>query len=172
MNLFVARMQLLGEKLGAILLQFPPTFTLDYLPHLIAFLGQIPASPRYAIEFRDLSWRRGRVFALLRRHNIAWVAADYIHLPPEVHLTADFTYLRFIGVHGQFPEKDRERLDQSERLQMWQRQLEPVLDQLDTVYGFFNNDFSGHSPLTCNRFKQLVGLPTRYPHIPVQRTLF
>lgn len=172
MGAFVERLQLLGDKLGPVLIQFPPSFTFDAFGRLIAFLGQLPEGPRYAVEFRHPSWRRRRVLDLLQRDHVAWVAADYIHLPPELLITAPFTYLRFIGEHGRFTDKSREQLDPTERLTHWREQLLPHLARLDAVYGFFNNDFSGHSPATCNRFKQMFGLPTAYPDIPSQPTLF
>lgn len=172
MREFVFTMQKLEEKLGAILIQYPPSVTLSAFDDLRFFLDGLPDGVRYAIEFRDASWRRGRVLQALNKRNIAWVGADYIHLPPEVLATTDFTYIRFIGIHGQFKTKDHEILDQSDRLKMWHTQLQPHLDQLTTVYGYFNNDYSGHSPTTCNRFKQLIGLPHAYPQIAKQPALF
>ncbi|MCO5192402.1 MAG: DUF72 domain-containing protein [Anaerolineae bacterium] len=172
MSAFVDRMRLLSTSLGPILIQFPPTFTFDYLDDLTDFLARLPTTVRYAVEFRDASWRRGRVLELLSRLNVAWVSADYIHLPPEIHLTTDFLYLRFIGTHGQFATKDHILLDRRDRLQNWLDLIEPHLPQLGDVYGFFNNDYSGHSPGTCNQFKRLIGLPTDYPDIPVQGSLF
>jgi uncharacterized protein YecE (DUF72 family) len=172
MTTFIERMRLLSDTLGPILIQFPPAFTFDYLDDLTDFLTQLPQTVRYAVEFRDASWRRGRVLDLLQRLNMAWVSADYIHLPPEIHVTTDFLYLRFIGTHGQFATKDRILLDRRERLQQWHDLLKPHLAQLSNVYGYFNNDYSGHSPGTCNQFKQMLGLAATYPEIPVQGTLF
>jgi uncharacterized protein YecE (DUF72 family) len=172
MRTFVHRMQLLGDKLGPILIQFPPSFTIAQLDTLTPFLAALPEDARFAVEFRDTSWRRGRVLKMLSRFRMAWVSADYIHLPPEIHATTDFLYLRFIGKHGQFATKDRELLDQTERLTDWLSKIDPHLATLRTVYGFFNNDYSGHSPATANRFKQLVGLEPRYPNHPTQPALF
>lgn len=162
----------LDEKLGPILIQLPPAFRFEQFDDLRHFLDALPSDCTYAIEFRDRSWRRGRVLERLRQQQIAWVCADYIHMPPEVLISADFTYLRFIGIHGQFATKDRELIDQTERLKMWQAKLTPHLDQLHTVYGYFNNDFSGHSPATCNRMKTLIGLKATYPQIAQQGSLF
>lgn len=173
MREFVQRMQTLGPKLGPVLIQFPPSFTLDELDtQLKPFLGALPDGTRYAVEFRDLSWRRGRVLELLRDHRIAWVSADYIHMPPEIHPTTDFLYLRFIGAHGQFAEKDVERIDQTPRLQAWLDKMAPHLPDTKVVYAFFNNDYSGHSPATCNRLKTLIGLDPDYPVHPFQPSLF
>jgi uncharacterized protein YecE (DUF72 family) len=40
-------------------------------------------------------------------------------------------------------------------------QIQSHLDKVNTVYGFFNNDYAGFSPATANRFKELVGLEAR-----------
>lgn len=167
---FVEAMQEMGGKLGPILIQFPPYFTLDAFEKLQAFLAALPPTARYAVEFRDDSWRDQAAYDLLRHHNIAWVSADYIHLPPEIHATADFLYLRFIGEHGAFPLKGDEQLDRTERLKMWLAQIDAA-PAVPEAFGFFNNDFSGHSPATANRFRTLLGLATDYPQISTQPRL-
>lgn len=172
MDIFIERARLLGPKLGPILIQFPPTFDLNEVGALTAFVRALPTDVRYAVEFRHRSWENPAVYGLLQAHGMAFVAADYIHLPPHLHITTDFVYVRFIGEHGRFPLKHEEVLDQTPRLEMWWDQIRPNLPSLRAIYAFFNNDFSGHSPATCNRFKRMVGLPVRYPGWPTQPTLF
>lgn len=58
------------------------------------------------------------------------------------------------------------------RLRWWWEQLQPALAQVDTVYGFFNDDYAGYAPATCNRFKAIAGLPVSEPEIAQQGTLF
>jgi uncharacterized protein YecE (DUF72 family) len=41
-----------------------------------------------------------------------------------------------------------------------------------SIYGFFNNDYAGHGPATCNRFKEITGLPTNPTQPPQQGSLF
>lgn len=151
----------LREKLGAVLIQVGPDFTFEELPSLAAFIGQLPRDFRYAIEFRHSSWVREETTALLQKHHICMVAADYIHLPKVVTRTTDFLYLRFIGPHGRFKIKDKEQLDQSEALHNWYEQIKPHLSTLSTVYGFFNSDYSGSAFITADRFRRLVGLPVQ-----------
>jgi uncharacterized protein YecE (DUF72 family) len=55
LEVMLTRMLGLGEKLGAVLFQFPPDFRLD-LPLLEQFLRQLPRTGRYAFEFRHPSW--------------------------------------------------------------------------------------------------------------------
>lgn len=155
---FLAVMQLLNGKLGPILVQFPPMFGFEQMETLAAFVANLPSELRFAVEFRHRSWYRKETAVLLRRHNICWTAADYIHLPKRLHRTSDFLYLRFIGPHGQFPGKDREMVDKSEDLARWWRQIQPHLDDVTDVYGFFNNDYAGYSPATTNRFRGILGL--------------
>jgi uncharacterized protein YecE (DUF72 family) len=161
MNHFIDTMRLLGDKLGAILIQFPPDFTTHEQEKLAQFMAGLPQDVRFAIEFRDSSWEVPETADLLRQHNIAWVAADYVHLEKVVRQTADFLYLRFIGRHGQFAEKNREQVDKTAELHNWYAQIQPHLDNVHTIYGFFNNDYAGFSPATANRFKNIVGLEAK-----------
>ena len=148
----------LGEKLRVVLIQFPPDLDYGYFNLLRQFLRTLPAKFRYAVEFRHRSWDTPGTAVLLREHNVAWVTADYIHMPRRVRRTTDFLYLRFIGPHGQFATKDKELVDKTAVLHAWYRQLSSELDKVDDVFGFFNNDYSGFSPKTCNRFKEIVGV--------------
>jgi uncharacterized protein YecE (DUF72 family) len=79
-------------------------------------------------------------------------------MPRQITPTADFLYLRFIGPHGRFPNKDRIQFDRTDDLEQWWRALQPHLGDAKTVYAFFNDDYEGFSPETCNRFKRIIGL--------------
>ncbi len=157
---FLAVAASLQEKLGVILIQFGPDFTVTAMNPLRQFLRQLPADFRYAVEFRHPSWEQPGTRALLAQYNMCLVAADYIHMPKQIHRTTDFLYLRFIGPHGQFGTKDREMVDKTAALQYWYKALKPHLTHVSDVYVYMNNDFSGFSPATCNRFKKIVGLET------------
>ncbi|MCA9933705.1 MAG: DUF72 domain-containing protein [Ardenticatenaceae bacterium] len=155
---FLETMRLLGSNLGPIVLQFPPDFAFDSVGALIEFLPLLPKDLRFAIEFRHPSWHRPETAVLLSQHHLCWVAADYIHLPKKLHRTTDFIYLRFIGPHGQYATKDREMVDKTADLQAWYTQIQPHLEEVTAVYAFFNNDYAGFSPATCNKFKRVVGM--------------
>lgn len=159
MSTFLDTMRLLGDKLGAILIQFPPDFTIGAVERVNHFLGQLPTDLRYAVEFRHTSWDTPETAQMLAAHHAAWVMADYIHMPPRItYRTADFLYLRFIGPHGQFPSKDRELVDKTAVLQNWYTQIQNHQADINTVYAYFNNDYAGFSPATCNKFKRIVGI--------------
>lgn len=158
MQAFVETAALLQNKLGCVLIQFGPTFTFNQAEELNRFLDELPQTVCFAVEFRHGSWLREETVALLRPYNICLTATDYIHLPKQITPTADFLYLRFIGPHGQYKTKDKELVDKTADLHAWHEKIKPHLPQFKDIYGFFNNDYSGYSPATCNRFKKMVGL--------------
>jgi uncharacterized protein YecE (DUF72 family) len=160
------------ENLGAILVQFPPQFTSDRLPDLLGFLDALPEVFSYAVEVRDRSWLSTDIHRELAERGMSWVSAEYVILDSELTVTTDFTYLRFLGRHGRFPHKNNVQVNVRPVLNRWWDQLRPQLEGLHTVYGFFNDDFAGHAPATCNAFKELAGLPVRRPEIPTQGRLF
>ena len=52
-QLFLERANLLGQKLGPLLLQFPPNFGVEHLPDLADFLTELPEPNRYVVEVRN-----------------------------------------------------------------------------------------------------------------------
>src|SRR5829696_6265716 len=65
----------LGDKLGVLLFQLPPTFKKD-LAVLRDFLEMLPEGTRAAFEFRHPSWHDAEVFDALRTRRIALCLAD------------------------------------------------------------------------------------------------
>ncbi len=155
---FLDQMRRLGPRLGPVLIQLPPDFSTAEFAALQAFLPLLPSDLRFAVEFRHRSWAQPSTAEYLQNHNICLAAADYIHMPKQITRTTDFLYLRFIGPHGQFRTKDREIVDKTPVLENWRRQIQPLLTEVTAVFAFFNNDFAGFSPETCNTFKRIVGI--------------
>lgn len=163
---FIEAVRLLEERLGAVLLQFPPSFKVDRLPDLEAFLAILPGGVRFAVEVRSASWytpaaqgAEPPLAQLLRRYGVCWAATEYPGLPELIHPTADFLYLRWIGKHGSYRRHDYERQDRSEKLRQWWQMIQHHTAHVDDVYGFFNNDYVGFAAGTANRFKAIAGLP-------------
>lgn len=162
-----------GEKLGPVLLQFPPSFDTGDGRDLEKFLDALPADLRYAVELRHGSWNVSLTEEILRDHGCCWVAADSFDEPWPLRATTDFLYVRWIGEHGRFPTLDRERLDTSGRLAWWKGLVDDVARRdVQTVWGLVNNDYSGFAVATANRMRKLVGLPVRIPEDPRQGLLF
>lgn len=163
MTEFLDSMRALGPKLGAVLIQFPPSFTADQTWRLDEFLAALPTDVRYAVELRNRSWGTQRTLDLLRAHRCAIVSAEYLTRPGRLPVTTDFAYVRWIGEHGKYNHHDREQDDPTPALEWWRKHLEPVAQEVRTVYGFMNNDYAGYAVGTCLRLKRMLGLPADEP---------
>lgn len=169
---FLQVMRLLGDKLAVLLVQLPPSFTAAERPALAAFLEMLPKDVRFAVEVRDRSWHTPETAELFARHSVAWAATEYEDLPRRIEVTAPFLYVRFIGRHGSFESHERERLDVDEQLEWWRDNLLAVEDQVDSIYGFFNNDYAGFAAGTCAWFMKMLDLPVEPFTPPQQPRLF
>ena len=83
----------LGEKLGAVLFQLPPSFKKE-TPLLASFLDEMGSDLRTSFEFRHASWFDDEVFACLRDHNVALCICESAELATPPVATADFGYVR------------------------------------------------------------------------------
>lgn len=123
-NFFASGVLRLGEKLGPILWQLPPSSLFDE-SRLEAFMSTLPRSfrraaqiarrhdtriektwsavkqdwpLRHAFEVRHPSFKNPRFIALLRKHGCALVVADTAGKWPNLEdITADFVYVRLHG---------------------------------------------------------------------------
>ncbi len=162
MKEFTDVMRTLGNKLGAILIQLPPSFDLSHQRALTAFLEELPRSApgiRIAIEFRHRSWFTPQTAELLRSHGVCWAATEYPYTPRQVNRTANFLYIRWVGQHGSYDHHNYERVDKTPELKQWLAILQASMESVEAIYGFFNNDYAGFAAGTCNKFKELAGLP-------------
>lgn len=158
---FLQTMRLFENKLGPILIQFPPDFSRGEIGVLEAFLDTLPLDLRFAVEFRHRSWHATETGEMLQARQMCWASTEYVHMPHRIYVTTDFLFIRWIGRHGTFDTKDRERVDKSDSLQEWLEDIERRRsDGFHTIYGFFNDEYAGFAPATCQKFKQLAGLPT------------
>ncbi|MEV4708039.1 DUF72 domain-containing protein [Actinoplanes sp. NPDC049316] len=130
---FLGRAEALGDKLGPVLLQLPPTLKVD-VPALDRTLSLFPREVKVAVEPRHDSWWTDEVRDVLKGHNAALSWADRKGRPvTPLWLTADFGYLRMHEGRAQpWPHYGRASLS------AW-------LDRLPDVptYVYFNNDPGG-----------------------------
>jgi uncharacterized protein YecE (DUF72 family) len=141
----------LGEKLGPILFQLPPTFTCD-LDRLTDFLCALRRyrPQRFAFEFRHPSWLVPEVFETLEAVQAALCIPVSPHLPVELRLTAPWTYLRLHG--GSLPAGGYTE----EELRQWAERVAEFRDRGADAYVYFNNDWEGHAIRNAQRFRQLL----------------
>ena len=146
-------------KLGAILIQLPPSMTYnDHVERLEDFLGILPDNFRFAVEFRNLSWLRSETWKLLRSYNVAYTIVDEPLLPPKMVYTADFAYIRWHG-RGSRPWFNY-RYSELE-LREWVPRVREAAEKTGRVYGYFNNHFHGYAPENCIQLLEMLGEATR-----------
>ena len=135
----------LNGKLGCLLIQLPPSY--EYNPeNLEEFFNSLPPPFRFAVEFRNLSWMREETWTLLKKYNVAYTNVDEPLLPPEVHITTNFTYFRW---HGRGRRPWFNYLYTKEELEPWIPKMQEAAKQVHKVYGYFNNHFHGYAPENC-----------------------
>jgi uncharacterized protein YecE (DUF72 family) len=177
--LFVDRMRELGERLGTIFLQLPPSFGPARLSELEAFLTYWPTDVPLAVEVRHPDFytelHAQQLNTLLAAHKATRVLMDsrpirigspmeqeIMHarerkpnLPLQIVVTTDVIFLRYIG-HPRM-EVNNPFLD------MWAKQIGQWLTQDKTVYVFCHCPFQKYSPEICaslyQRVSDLVPLP-------------
>lgn len=156
---FVETMRHLGETLGPLLFQFPPTWTRqEGEAALRAWMPLLPTDLQFAMEFRHASWHKPYVFDLLREHGVAWTLADFNRFPPIV-ATAPFTYIRWLGDRREALEPLNEiKKDKSRDEERWAQAIEGLDVE---VWGYFNNHWAGYSPGSADAFKTRLGLPLK-----------
>ncbi len=140
-------------KLGCLLIQLPPKYSYD-LDHLESFLSILPHGYKYAIEFRHKTWMQPNTWSLLSKYNVANTIVDEPLLPPEVHVTADFAYLRWHG-RGRRPWYDYHYSE--DELERWVPKLQEAQASVKTLYGYFNNHFHGYAVENCLRIMRMLG---------------
>jgi uncharacterized protein YecE (DUF72 family) len=171
---FLNVMELMGEKCGPLVLQFPyfnkgafagPE---PFLERLDAYLANLPRTFRYGVEVRNRWWIKPPLLDILRRHNVALVLAELHYMPHPADLaqkldlvTADFAYARLIGDRKAVEERtdtfDRIVIDRGESLERWAGLMRSLVEQLPRAYVYANNHYAGHGPATIRELIQRVG---------------
>jgi len=146
-RVFLQRVNLLEEKLGPLLLQFPPNFTAEHLPDLTDYLQSLPKPRRYVVEVRNKSWLNKDFYSALSAKGVALAWAEAALSLQVSEVTADFLYLRWEGnrkkVNGTLGKIEVDRKDD---LKAWANKLSSFLENQITVYGYFGKYFSGFPP--------------------------
>lgn len=156
MKSFVEAARSLGEKLAVIVIQYPPALPARAWPGVEKFLTALPEGVRYAVEFREDSWFRDDIYDGLAKRNIAIINGDYNQSKmPEPIVTADFMYVRLIGVHETYGEKTHERIDRTDRLTWWRNAVEAT--ETAEAFALLNNDYTGFSIAAADKLRKLVG---------------
>jgi len=137
---FLLRAKKLEEKLGPILLQFPPSFKCDdkNFKRLEIFLNYINRNLKVAFEFRHQSWYCQKVKNILIRNQKAQVIAYSSEYPNKKLITAPYIYIRMHGPEKLFSSNynSNELKKLSAKIKKW---------PADEVFIYFNNDYKGYA---------------------------
>src|SRR3954466_14485718 len=98
---FIELARRLGDTLGPILYQLPPSLHKD-LARLENFLKRLPQDVEHVVEFRHASWYDEQVLALLDRHGAGFVAHDLKGLKSPRWASGRTAYVRFHGTAGKY----------------------------------------------------------------------
>ncbi|MFN2501987.1 MAG: DUF72 domain-containing protein [Pyrinomonadaceae bacterium] len=175
---FVERAELLQEKLGVFLIQFPARFeaTKDNACRVRDFLGQLPSDFRFTMEFRNEGWFTESTMDALAGAGVPlglvegkWVDRDLMFQYAPSILT-QFTYIRIMGERDlrMFNRIQRHRDDVLER---WVAEIKNL--KATEMFIYVDNYFEGFAPGTVNKLKQLLQLPPSDPaELETQLSLF
>ena len=152
-----------SNKLGAILLQLPPSFTVNDFKNIEGFLDRLPTNGYdYSVEFRHPSWKTEGPWDMLKHYNIAAVMTDSpanenLEFLSEVTVTtADHSFIRFHGrnVKGHYWYN---YLYNKEELKPWVEKVEQIRKQTKVLRAYFNNHYGGKAVVNALQFKEMTG---------------
>jgi len=153
---FVSTMSDLGDRLGPLLLQLPPSFAVEGMGVLEDFLDVLPDGFCYAVEVRHRSWLGSDLGAMLRERGVAQTLIDYPRMPRMEEATAAFSYVRLLGDRREFPAgHTRLRKERDDDLRWWSDVVGRFLEEGKTVFAYANNHYQNHSPSTLERFLEI-----------------
>ena len=154
-----------ANKLGAILFQLPPSFTVSEFKNTEQFLDRLPTANDYdyAMEFRHPSWETEGPWEMLKHYNIAAVMTDSpgkenLQYLSDVIITADHSVVRFHGrnTKGHYWYN---YLYSEQELQPWVDKVDQLRKQTKILRVYFNNHYGGKAVVNALHFKAMTGHP-------------
>ena len=140
------RVELLGDKLGAVLFQLPPNAALN-LERLTTFQSKLPDDLPVAFEFRHPSWYTPEVYEALQQHKHALVVSHDEDQPPAAQIPENsLVYLRL-----------RAESYNSRDLQGWLKKLRA--SNCENAFVFFKHEDAGAGPALAAKFLALSNKP-------------
>jgi len=137
MERMMSAVRCLGDRLGPILYQLPPSMKLN-LERLRRFLAIVPKDVTSVFEFRDPSWYQPEVYALLDRHRASLCVHDMHGSAAGRIAVGAVAYVRFHGgagkYRGRYPEP---------AIRSWAEWIVGQALAGRPVWCYFNNDIQG-----------------------------
>jgi uncharacterized protein YecE (DUF72 family) len=158
-------------KLGAVLFQFPPWFTIRRSnKQYLLEVAKRCAPLRVAVEFRHESWFDGdnqaETMEFLRKNHLPYVAVDMPQghkssIPPVLEATADLAVVRFHGHSDKWTSKDiYEKFGyrySTKELTDWAPKLRQLADQTSNVNVLMNNCYSDYAQRNAAELQEMLG---------------
>ncbi|MFC1984295.1 DUF72 domain-containing protein [Chloroflexota bacterium] len=157
-------------KLGALLAQFPPSFSNDSFGQQIihavfkAFRGY-----RLAVELRHRSWSDDPgITTILKENNVSWVQIDEpkfkTSIAQELPLTSDIAYFRFHGRNAETwwtgdSETRYKYLYSTEEIEELADRVSVAAGQTHLLFALFNNHWRGYAPRNAVDMMKSLQLP-------------
>jgi uncharacterized protein YecE (DUF72 family) len=161
-----------AKKLGVILFQFPPWFTIrrsnkEYLHEVMRRCAPL----RIAVELRHKSWFDGdnakETLEWLGRFNIPYVSVDMPQghtssIPPVLAATSDLSIVRFHGHSDKWTSKDIYEkfgyLYSEKELKTWAPKLHNLAEETREVHVLMNNCYSDYAQRNASTLLDLLEL--------------
>jgi uncharacterized protein YecE (DUF72 family) len=152
-----------ANKLGAILFQLPPSFTVSEFKNTEQFLDRLPTADRYdyAVEFRHPSWGTEGPWEMLKHYNIAAVRTDSpekenLQYLSDVIVTTNHSLVRFHGrnTKGHYWYN---YLYSEQELRPWVEKVDQIRKQTKVLRVYFNNHYGGKAVVNALQFKAMTG---------------
>jgi uncharacterized protein YecE (DUF72 family) len=150
LNNFLPRAEALGEKLGPVLFQLPPSWRKN-LQRLQLFLEALPPYHRYTFEFREPTWMSDDVYELLRQHNAAFCIYEIAGYHSPILTTAEWVYVRLHGPGGKYQGSYSD-----EALAAWADRIDEWAAQNKGVYVYFDNDQAGYAAFNAMTLRRMI----------------
>jgi uncharacterized protein YecE (DUF72 family) len=133
----------LGNKLGPILFQLPPSFKKDAAV-FGSFLRELPLV-QAAFEFRHKSWFDDEIFGLLKARKLALCIADTDTMTTPPKVTTDYGYLRL-------RREDYQKVD----IERWAKFVRQQQGQWREAFIYFKHEESGIGPKLARQMVELI----------------
>jgi uncharacterized protein YecE (DUF72 family) len=143
---FSEALKTLGQKLGPVLFQLPPSLKKD-AALLQEFLAIIPGNLFSAFEFRHESWFRDDIFASLNSHNAALCIADTEDLSTPVVPTARFGYFRL-----------RKTAYTKGEIARWAKIVGELAGKTKDIYAYFRHEETATGPKFARQLLDDLGV--------------
>jgi len=155
-----------ANKLGAIIIQLPSSFTIKEFRKLEEFLYVIKSnfvtkSYHYAIEFNDKSWDTKGVLDLLQHYDVSSVISD---APSQANLkfltNEDYVTCKSLAVFRLCGRNTYDHMSNylysQKELDILAEKIKKVKDMTDNTFVYFSNSYGGKAIVNALQFKEMV----------------